>query len=65
LLKNVLRIAGQPLHASEILQLAERDFQAALDRDSIVCAILKKYFPHVAVTAVFLSSHSLFFHPLN
>jgi len=40
----VLRIAGRPLHASEILQLAERDFQAALDRDSIVCAILKKYF---------------------
>ncbi len=40
--KNVLRIAGRPLHVSEIIQLAERDFQVALDRDSIVSAILKK-----------------------
>ena len=40
--KNVLRIAGRPLHVSEIIQLAERDFQATLDRDSIVSAILKK-----------------------
>ena len=40
--KNVLRIAGRPLHVSEIIKLAERDFQVALDRDSIVSAILKK-----------------------
>ena len=40
--KNVLRIAGRPLHVSEIIKLAERDFQATLDRDSIVSAILKK-----------------------
>ena len=40
--KNVLRIAGRPLHVSEIIQLAQRDFQVTLDRDSIVSAILKK-----------------------
>ena len=40
--KNVLRIAGRPLHVSEIIQVAERDFQVTLDRDSIVSAILKK-----------------------
>ena len=40
--ENVLRIAGRPLHVSEIIRLAQRDFQVALDRDSIVSAILKK-----------------------
>lgn len=40
--KNVLRIAGRPLHVSEIIHLAERDFKVTLERDSIVSAILKK-----------------------
>jgi hypothetical protein len=40
--ENVLRIAGRPLHVSEIIHLADRDFQVSLDRDSIVSAILKK-----------------------
>ena len=40
--KNVLNIAGRPLHVSEIIQLAKRDFEIELDRDSIVSAILKK-----------------------
>ena len=40
--KNVIRIAGRPLHVSEIISLAQRDFQVALERDSIVSAILKK-----------------------
>ena len=40
--ENVLRIAGRPLHVSEIISLADRDFQVTLDRDSIVSAILKK-----------------------
>ena len=40
--RNVIRIAGRPLHVSEIINLAQRDFQVALDRDSIVSAILKK-----------------------
>ena len=39
--RNVLHIAGRPLHVSEIIRLAQRDFQVALDRDSIVSAILK------------------------
>ena len=42
IVENILRIAGRPLHVSEIIQLAQRDFQIALDRDSIVSAILKK-----------------------
>jgi hypothetical protein len=40
--ENVLRIAGRPLHVSEIIHLADRDFKVTLDRDSIVSAILKK-----------------------
>ena len=40
--QNILRIAGRPLHVSEIIQLAERDFKVTLERDSIVSAILKK-----------------------
>ena len=40
--RNVLHIAGRPLHVSETIRLAQRDFQVALDRDSIVSAILKK-----------------------
>jgi len=40
--RKVLHIAGSPLHVSEIIRLAQRDFQVALDRDSIVSAILKK-----------------------
>jgi hypothetical protein len=38
----VLHIAGRPLHVTEIIQLAKRDFEVELDRDSIVSAILKK-----------------------
>ena len=40
--RNVLHIAGRPLHVSEIIQLAKRDFEVEMDRDSIVPAILKK-----------------------
>ena len=40
--KNVLQIAGRPLHVLEIIHLADRDFQVTLERDSIVSAILKK-----------------------
>jgi len=39
---NVLNIAGRPLHVTEIVQIAKRDFEVDLDRDSIVSAILKK-----------------------
>jgi dTDP-4-dehydrorhamnose reductase len=40
--EHVLRIAGRPLHVSEIIQIANRDFQVQLERDSIVSILIKK-----------------------
>ena len=40
--EHVLRIAGRPLHVSEIIQIANRDFQVHLERDSIVSILIKK-----------------------
>jgi hypothetical protein len=40
--EHVLRIAGRPLHISEIIQIANRDFQVQLERDSIVSILIKK-----------------------
>lgn len=40
--EHVLKIAGRPLHISEIIQIAKRDFQVQLERDSIVSIIIKK-----------------------
>ena len=42
IVKNVLNSAGHPLHVSDIIQLAQKNFQVQLNRDSIVSAILKK-----------------------
>lgn len=39
---HVLKNAGRPLHVSEIIQIAKRDFEVQLDRDSIVSGIIKK-----------------------
>jgi hypothetical protein len=39
---HVLRTAGRPLHVSELIEIAKRDFNEELERDSIVSAILKK-----------------------
>ena len=39
---NVLDAAGKPLHVTEIVQMAKKDYDVQLDRDSIVSAILKK-----------------------
>ena len=39
---HVLRIAGRPLHISVIIQIAHRDFQVQLERDSIVSILIKK-----------------------
>ena len=39
---NVLKTTGRPLHVSEIIEIAKRDFHEELERDSIVSAILKK-----------------------
>lgn len=40
--EHILRIAGRPLHISEIIQIARRDFQVQLERDSIVSILIKK-----------------------
>ena len=39
---HVLKQAGRPLHVSEIIEMARKDFQIQLDRDSIVSGIIKK-----------------------
>ena len=40
--RNVLNNAAKPLHVSEIVSNAKRDFKVELERDSIVSAIVKK-----------------------
>lgn len=42
IVENVLRIAGRPLHISEIIEIAQRDFQTNLERDSVVSILIKK-----------------------
>jgi len=42
IVENVLRLAGQPLHISEIIKIAQRDFQTNLERDSVVSILIKK-----------------------
>ncbi len=39
---SILKAAGSPLHVSDIITIARRDFQMELEKDSIVSAILKK-----------------------
>lgn len=41
-IENVLKAAGRPLHVSEIIEMARRDFHVELDRDSIVSMVVKK-----------------------
>ena len=40
--ENVLKIAGRPLHVSEIIEIATRDFKVQLERDSITSILTKK-----------------------
>ena len=40
--EHVLKLAGRPLHVSEIIQIAKRDFNVQLERDSIVSILIKK-----------------------
>ena len=42
IVENILKIAGRPLHVSQIIEIAKRDFQAELERDSIVSILIKK-----------------------
>lgn len=39
---NILRMAGKPLHISEILDRIEKTFGQRLDRESIVSSLVKK-----------------------
>jgi len=41
-IREVLNNAAKPLHVSEIVSNAKRDFGVELERDSIVSAIVKK-----------------------
>ncbi len=40
--ENVLRNAGRPLHISEIIKIAQKDFSTSLERDSVVSILIKK-----------------------
>lgn len=42
IVENVLNNAGHPLHVSDIINMADKQYQVKLNRDSIVSAILKK-----------------------
>lgn len=42
IVENVLRAVGNPLHISEIIAVAEKDFGAFLDRDSLSSALAKQ-----------------------
>jgi hypothetical protein len=42
IVEDVLNSVGHPLHVSDIIQMAEEQYQVKLHRDSIVSAILKK-----------------------
>ena len=40
--EDVLREAGQPLHVSEIIELAQKRFSRQLDRESLVSSLAKR-----------------------
>jgi hypothetical protein len=40
--EKILRNAGKPMHVTEIMETAEKQFQITLERDSIVSIISKK-----------------------
>ena len=40
--EDILQAAGRPLHVSEIIEIANREYHVNLNRDSIVSNILKK-----------------------
>ena len=42
IVEDILKKASQPLHVTEIIEIAERDYQTIIERESIVSAITKK-----------------------
>ena len=42
IVEDILQNSGQPLHISKIIEIAQKDYNLALERDSIVSALIKK-----------------------
>jgi hypothetical protein len=42
IVEDILQNTDQPLHISKIIQIAQKDYNAHLERDSIVSALIKK-----------------------
>jgi len=42
IVENILNYSGKPLHVTEIIELAKKDYDTELERDSIVSIIIKK-----------------------
>jgi len=42
IVENILKNSGKPLHITEIIELAKKDYDTELERDSIVSIIIKK-----------------------
>jgi DNA-directed RNA polymerase delta subunit len=42
LVEQILRNVGRPMHISEIIEIAARDYDSTLDRDSVVSFIIKR-----------------------
>ena len=42
IVENILKNIGTPLHISKIVEIAKDEFNANLERDSIVSALIKK-----------------------
>jgi hypothetical protein len=40
--EDILQNSDQPLHISKIIQIAQKDYNVNLERDSIVSALIKK-----------------------
>jgi hypothetical protein len=42
IVETILKKAGKPLHISEIIKIAERDYDVTLERDSLASYLTKK-----------------------
>jgi len=42
IVEDILHNSDQPLHISKIIQIAQKDYNVNLERDSIVSALIKK-----------------------
>jgi hypothetical protein len=42
IVENILKLSGKPLHISKIIEIAARDFEIQLERDSITSILTKK-----------------------